>query len=179
MSRSVVARRYATALFDLAQEKGQTAAVQENLLVIKKVYQEHAELEQLLNSPRLSIANKKDVLAKSFKGANTLVLDTLFVLLEKKRLQEVLNLVDEFVLLANDAAGIADAKVFSTRLLTEDESASISSVFAKKVGKNSLRIENVIDPSLIGGIRLQIGNQIYDSSLSGKLDRLKQDLIGS
>ncbi len=179
MSKSVIAKRYATALFTLAQEKGQTGAVQEDLLVLKKTYRDNPELEQLLDSPRLSLANKKDVLANSFAGANTLVLDTLFVLLEKQRLHEVLNVVDEFITLANEAAGVADAKVFSTRPLTADESAAISSVFAQKVGKHSLRIENIIDPSLIGGVRLQIGNQIYDSSLSGKLGRLKQDLIGS
>ena len=51
---------------------------------------------------------------------------------------------------------------------------AISSAFAAKVGKQSLRIENIIDPTLIGGIRLQIGNHIYDSSLSGKLERLKR-----
>lgn len=179
MSKSVVAKRYATALFDLAQEKGQTDAVQEDLLVLKKAYRDNAGLEELLHSPRLSMADKKNVLANSFAGANPIVLNTIFILLEKKRIHEVVDVVDEFVALANDAAGIAEAKVFSTRPLTEQESASISTVFAQKVGKHSLRIENIIDPSLIGGIRLQIGNQIYDSSLSGKLGRLKQDLIGS
>ena len=63
--------------------------------------------------------------------------------------------------------------------LQKRKAQSISTTFAKKVGKQSLRIENIIDPTLIGGIRLQIGNRIYDSSLSGKLERLKKDLIGS
>ena len=94
-------------------------------------------------------------------------------------MNETVQVVDEFNTLANDAAGVAEAKVYSTRPLTEKESDAISSVFAQKVGKQSLRIENIIDPSLIGGIRLQIGNRIYDSSLSTKLERLKLDLIGS
>ena len=68
------------------------------------------------------------------------------------------NLVNEFNAYANDAAGVAEAKVYSTRPLTADESQAISTAFAQKVGKQSLRIENIIDPSLIGGIRLQIGN---------------------
>ena len=96
-------------------------------------------------------------------------------MLEKKRINEIVNIVDEFIDFANDAAGIAEAKVYSTRPLTEDESAAISTAFAKKVGKQSLRIENIIDPTLIGGIRLQIGNRIYDSSLASKLERLKRD----
>ena len=179
MSQSVVAKRYALALFELAQTKGQTGSVHEDLLELKIVYKDNKELEQLLENPKLPIAKKKELLADLFKGANPLILNTLYVLLDQKRMNEIVNLVDEFNALANDAAGIAEAKVYSTRSLTEDESASISTAFAKVVGKQSLRIENIIDPSLIGGIRLQIGNRIYDSSLSGKLERLKKDLIGS
>ncbi len=74
-------------------------------------------------------------------------MNTLFVLLDKKRMNEVVNFVDEFIAFANDAAGIAEAKVYSTRPLTADESQAISTAFAKKIGKQSLRIENIIDPS--------------------------------
>ena len=180
MSKSIVANRYAQALYELATEKGQTSIIQEELLEIKKAFLANQELGVLLENPRLPLAKKKEILATLFEGANLLIQNTLFVLLEKKRLNEIINFVDEFVNFVNDATGIADAKVYSTRPLTESESAAISSAFAKKIGKQSLRINNIIDPTLIGGIRLQIGNRIYDSSLANKLERLKRDmLIGS
>ncbi|MEK5067216.1 F0F1 ATP synthase subunit delta [Sporosarcina sp. FSL K6-1508] len=179
MSQSVAAKRYAQALFELAQKNGQTGPIQEDLIELKKVFQTNKELGQLLDSPRLKTAKKKELLADLFKGANQLILNTLFVMIDKKRIDEVVNLVDEFTAFSNDAAGIAEAKVYSTRLLTADESQAISTAFAQKIGKQALRIENIIDPSLIGGIRLQIGNNIYDSSVSAKLERLKRDLIGS
>lgn len=179
MSQSIAAKRYALALFDLAQEKGLTGQLREELLELKQVFQTNDKLGELLDSPKLSAEEKKKMLAGAFQAANQYILNTLFVLLEKKRMNEVVQVVDEYVDYANEAAGVADAKVYSTRPLTESESQSISAAFAKKVGKLSLRIENIIDPSLIGGIRLQIGNQIYDSSLSAKLNRMKRDLIGS
>lgn len=179
MSQSVAAQRYAQALFELAQKNGQTGQIQADLLELKKVFQTNKELGQLLDSPRLKTAKKKELLADLFKGANQLILNTLFVMLDKKRIDEVVNLVDEFTAYSNDAAGIAETKVYSTRLLTADESQAISTAFAQKIGKQALRIENIIDPSLLGGIRLQIGNIIYDSSVSAKLERLKRDLIGS
>ena len=179
MSQSVVAQRYALALFELAQQNGQTGPIQEDLLELKKVFLANKELGQLLETPRLKAAKKKELMADSFKGANQLILNTLYLMLDKQRINEVVNLVNEFTALTNEAAGIAEAKVYSTRLLTADESLAISTAFAKKIGKQALRIENIIDPSLIGGIRLQIGNNIYDSSVSAKLERLKQDLIGS
>ncbi|WP_339251923.1 F0F1 ATP synthase subunit delta [Sporosarcina sp. FSL W8-0480] len=179
MSNSVVAERYASALFELALQQGLTATIQEELQELKKAFRDNEGLGQLLSSPKLSVAKKKELITDIFKGVNPIVMNTLFVLLDAKRLNEVENVCDEFHQLANDAAGVAEAKVYSTRPLTELETNSISAAFAKKVGKQSLRIENIIDPSLIGGIRLQIGNQIYDSSLSAKLEKLQRELIGS
>ena len=179
MSQSVAAKRYALALFELAQKNGQTGPIQEDLRELKKVFLDNKELGQLLESPKITNGKKERNASRSFKGANPLILNTLFVLLDKKRINEVVHVVDEFNAFANDAAGVAEAKVYSTRPLTEEESEAISNAFARKVGKQSLRIENIIDPSLIGGIRLQIGNRIYDSSVSAKLERLKRDLIGS
>ncbi|WOV88003.1 F0F1 ATP synthase subunit delta [Sporosarcina oncorhynchi] len=179
MSQSVVAERYATAVFELAQQHGQTASIQEELNELKQAFRDNKGLNELLTSPKLSAAKKKDVIKTVFNGVNPIVMNTLFVLVDAKRLDEVQNVFEQFHKLANDAAGIADAKVYSTIPLTEMETNSISSTFAQKIGKQSLRIENIIDPSLIGGIRLQIGNQIYDSSLSAKLSKLKRNLIGS
>lgn len=179
MSQSIAAKRYALALFELAQSKGQASSIQEELHELKKVFLDNKELEQLLDSPKLSSAKKKQLMGDLFEGANPYILNTLFVMLDRKRINEVVGLVDEFNEAANNAAGIAEAKVYSTRSLSAEESQSISNVFAQRVGKQSLRIENIIDPSLLGGIRLQIGNRIYDSSVSSKLERLKRDLIGS
>lgn len=179
MSNSVVAERYASAMFELAQQHGQTASIQEELKELVSAFRDNKGLGQLLSSPKLSVAKKKEMIADIFKGVNPIVMNTLFVLLDAKRMNEVQNVFDEFHTLANSAAGVAEAKVYSTRPLTELETNSISATFANKIGKQSLRIENIIDPSLIGGIRLQIGNQIYDSSLSAKLDKLQRNLIGS
>mgnify|MGYP002511516197 CR=1 FL=1 len=179
MSKSIVANRYALALFKAAEEKGQIDTIQHELVEIKTVFQNNSELEELLHSPKLSNTKKKDLLAQLFNGANPLILNALLVLLDKKRMDEVLNFVDEFTAIANDKAGVADAIVYSTHALTEEQTNSISASFAAKIGKRSLRIENIIDSNLIGGIRVQIGNRIFDSSLSGKLDRLKRDLIKS
>ncbi|MCZ2257539.1 F0F1 ATP synthase subunit delta [Sporosarcina sp. G11-34] len=179
MSQSVVAKRYALALFELAQKNGQTGPVQKDLLEVKKVFQNESELVQLLNTPQLTATKKKELLANLFKGANPLVVNMLSLLLDRKRINEVVNLVDEFVASADEAAGTAAATVYSTRKLSADESQAISTAFAQKVGKNALRIENIIDPTLLGGIRLRIGNRIYDSSVSSKLNRLQRDLIGS
>ena len=178
MSQSTAAKRYALALFQLAQKHNQLTSVEEDLREVKVVFKENRELQALLASPKLSLDRKKELIRELFGQANPLVVNTLQVLIDRKRINETVAVATEFATLSNEAQGIAEAKVFSTRPLTDTERADISSAFAQKVGKQSLRIENVIDPSLIGGIRLQIGNRIFDSSVSAKLDRLKKQLIG-
>lgn len=74
--------------------------------------------------------------------------------------------------------GIADAKVYTVRPLTEAEKEALSVSFAAKVGKKSLRIDNIVDTNLLGGIKLRIGNRIFDGSLRGKLERLERQLLG-
>ncbi|WP_017382141.1 F0F1 ATP synthase subunit delta [Paenisporosarcina sp. TG-14] len=178
MSQSTTAKPYALALFQLAQEHNQLAHVEEDLREVKVVFKENPELSVLLASPKLSLDRKKEIIRELFSNANPFIVNTLQLLIDNKRINETVAVVTEFEELSNAAQGIADAKVFSTRALTDVEREAISTAFASKVGKKSLRIENEIDPSLLGGIRLQIGNRIFDNSVSAKLERLKKELIG-
>ncbi|WP_019414229.1 F0F1 ATP synthase subunit delta [Paenisporosarcina sp. TG20] len=178
MSKSTAAKPYALALFQLAQEHNQLAQVAEDLREVKVVFKENRELLALLDSPKLSLERKKEIIRELFGEANLFIVNTLQVLIDKKRINETVAVATEFEVLSNDALGIANAKVYSTRPLSDEEREAISSAFSLKVGKKSLRIENIIDPTLLGGIRLQIGNRIFDSSVSAKLDRLKKQLIG-
>jgi F-type H+-transporting ATPase subunit delta len=178
LSNPTAAKRYAIALFELAQQKNELRSVEEDLRELKLVWNSNKELKDLFTSPKLSLDKKKELIRQIFANANPIVIHTLLVLIDKKRLGEVALIINEFMTLSNEAQGVAEAKVYSTRELTEVERNNVSTVFAKNVGKQTLRIENIVDPSIIGGLRVQIGNRIYDSSLSTKLDRLKRNLIG-
>lgn len=145
---------------------------------LTKIVKESPDLLTLLNAPKFSIGRKKQMVAEIFAGATPEVLHTVQLLVEKKRVNEVKLIANAYAELAAKAQGTADATVFSTRALSAEESANISTTFAKLVGKQSLNITNEIDPSLLGGIRVQIGNHIYDSSVANKLERLKRELIG-
>ena len=178
MTKSVVAERYANAMFELAQQKNEAELVQQQLKEVKKAFYADKGLRNLLESPALSNDKKKEIVGSILQGANKTVIDSIRVLLDNNRMNEFANVVEAFNALANDAQGVAEATVYSTRELTEEERTSISNAFASKVGKQSLIIENVIEPKLIGGIRLQIGNHIYDSSVQAKLKRLEREMLG-
>jgi F-type H+-transporting ATPase subunit delta len=173
----MVAKRYALALFQIAKETSALGVIEEELRVVKEVVQYNPDLKVVLSSSKLSKEEKKEIIKAAFISVNVNVLNTLLILIDRHREDQIVDVANEFLELANNEMGIAEAKVYSTRELTDAEREGISSVFAKKVGKKSLKIENIVDSNLLGGIRLRIGNRIYDGSLRGKLDRLERKLL--
>ncbi|MEH7299152.1 MULTISPECIES: F0F1 ATP synthase subunit delta [Neobacillus] len=177
MSNSMVAKRYASALFQIAKEQQILSTVEEELRVVKEVLQYNADLKAVLKSSKLTIDKKKEVIKAAFVSINSYVLNTLLILIDRHREDEIVEVVDQFIELSNNEMGIAEAEVFSIRPLTDAERAAISTTFAAKIGKKSLRIENIVDSELLGGVKLRIGNRIYDGSLRGKLNRLERKLL--
>ncbi|MDR7239355.1 F0F1 ATP synthase subunit delta [Neobacillus drentensis] len=177
MSNSMVAKRYALALLNIAKETQSLGVIEEELRVVKEVVQYNPDLKAILNSSKLSLAKKKEIIKTAFASVNVNVLNTLLILIDRHREDQIIDLANEFLELANEEMGVAEAEVYSTRTLTDAEREAISSVFAAKIGKKSLKIENIVDTNLLGGIRLRIGNRIYDGSLRGKLDRLERKLL--
>lgn len=177
MSESVVAKRYALALFEIAKQHQQLQTVEEELLVVKAVFKENKELLPLLKSPKLTIAEKQTLLKNAFSAASVYVINTLTLLVERHREGSVIDVVNAFVSLSHEEQGLAEATVESVRSLTEAETAQVSAQFAKKVDKQALKITNIVNPDLLGGLKVRIGNRIFDGSLRGKLDRLEKQLI--
>ena len=178
MSQSTVAKRYAEALFQYAQQHKAIAEISTDLKELAKAFVEAPELLALLQAPKISSDKKKAMVSEILANAHTAVVNTLYILIDKKRINEVAEVAEEFQTLAAAAQGAAEATVFSTRALTDEERAEISAAFAKLVGMEKLEITNVIEPSLLGGIRVQIGNYIYDSTVAAKLEGLKRTLVG-
>ncbi|RJS55702.1 F0F1 ATP synthase subunit delta [Bacillus subtilis] len=178
MSGSAVSKRYASALFDIANESAQLNQVEEELTVVKQVFQNEKALNDVLNHPKVPAVKKKELIQNAFGSLSQSVLNTIFLLIDRHRAAIVPELADEFIKLANEARQIEDATVYSVKPLTEAEILSLSQVFATKAGVASLRIRNEVQTDLIGGIKVRIGNRIFDGSVSGKLQRIERQLAG-
>lgn len=177
MSQSVVAKRYAVALFEIGKEKSNLDQLEEELLVISDVFKNDETLNQFLDNPRVSREKKKEFVRNVFKDVSQDTLNTLLLLIDKRRVDIIEDLVSEFIKMKNEARGIAEADVYSVRELTEEETKQIQETFAKKMMINNLRINNIVDPSILGGVRIRIGNEIYDGTVKTQLKRLEQKLV--
>lgn len=182
MSRDleVIAKRYAGALFDIARENDNVEQVKNELVIVKDVFHQTPDLMNVFEHPKFTTAQKKEIVQTSFGSSlSPTVMNTLLTLIERKRVAIVFDLVSQFERLTYEQQQTAAAKVYSVKPLTEEEQMRVSTVFAKRVGKTTLRIENVIDPTLIGGIKVRVGNRIFDGSISGKLKRMERELVSA
>jgi F-type H+-transporting ATPase subunit delta len=178
MKDHVVARKYALALFQLAQDKKQVDVVENELLVVKEVFSLEKGLQTFLTSPKIGKDKKREIIKNAFVNFSQMTLNTLYLLIDRHRVKYIIPTIDSFIDISYENKGIAKARVESVRALTEEESKVLASTFAKKLNKKTLQIENVVNDDLLGGIKIQIGNRIFDGSLRGKLDNLKRELIG-
>ncbi|MEB7772022.1 F0F1 ATP synthase subunit delta [Kurthia gibsonii] len=178
MSQSIAANRYAKALYELAKEKNVVAETVADLREVRIVFTESKDLFNLLVAPNLTTEKKFELIGSIFSTVQPIIVDALKVILVNNRIDETVSVIDSFIRIANDESGVEDAIVYSTEALTEDQLERISTTFAKQVGKDSLNITNEIDSSLIGGIKLIIGNRIYDNTIVSKVNGLRRALLG-
>ncbi|KGX93891.1 F0F1 ATP synthase subunit delta [Pontibacillus halophilus JSM 076056 = DSM 19796] len=179
MSNVTAAKRYAGALFQLGQEKSKLEVFEQELREIQQVFNSNIELMNFLEHPRVELEKKKEIVTNAMGTVSVEVKNTINILLDRHREAIIPEMANQFFHLYNEAEGIAEATVYSVRELTEEEKKSISEQFAKRVNKSTLRIHNVVDSSIIGGIKLKIGNRIYDGSVSGKLERMERELVSA
>lgn len=177
MSEAVVAKRYAEALFLIGNEKGTLEQLAEDFRVVKEVFQKNNKMYTFLEHPRVNNAKKKQFLDEVFQSLQADVVNTMKILVERQRVEITLSIIDHFIQLFNDAKGIAEATVYSVRKLSDLEKQELETSFAKRFNKNAMKIENIVEPSLIGGIKIRMGNTIYDGSISTRLRRIERDIV--
>lgn len=178
MSQTVIARRYANALFELARDKGELDRVEQELNRIVETLERVPGLQEWLAAPAVDAEQKKALFAEHFTGLSDWTKNLLFLLLDRGRQGLISRIAEEFKHLADDARGVAEAVVTSALPLTEREKEELANVFQKRLGKK-LRISNVVDSDLLGGLIVRIGDRLYDGSLKTKLIRFRQKLTGS
>lgn len=179
MSKLIAVKRYAEALFHLGREKDLLDQYEAELKIVRDVFIENPSLDKIFRNPNISSTKKKQFVDEIFHAFHIDIVNTLKILIERKRTEIITSLYDRFTELVNEAKGIAQAKVFSVRKLTKTEKESLQKQLAERLNKSSVQVQNMIDPSLIGGLKIQVGHTLYDGSVKNKLKRIEQKIIAA
>lgn len=171
---SNVGGRYAQALFDLAKDQNQVAAVEADLKSLKAALADSRDLQILLSSPSFDAEAKGKGLAAIAERAafNATTKKFLGLLAANGRAAALAAVITAFERLAAEARGAVSAQVVTAVPLTAAQSKGVQQALRQALGKDP-EIETRVDPSILGGIKVRVGSRLFDASLKSKLDSLK------
>lgn len=175
MSEIQVASRYANSLLDLAKERNSLEAIKSDLDSFLAVLKATPELRAVLKNPIIS-PEKKFAIVKSVFGASVqeIVISFFKIVISKGRAEVLYETAKEFVNGYNRINGIIKASVVSAVELTEQNISEVQRVVEQATQKKVV-LETRVDPDLIGGFVLTVGDKQFDASIASSLSKLKKE----
>lgn len=174
MAQSRAAVRYAKAVLDLAKDQKLAAAINADMKSIVDAVADSNDLKEMLVSAAVPFAVKKSALLAIFKNLNPLSVNLIDSLIQNKRIHILSEVAQKYNALFDESQGKQDAKVTTAVALTKELEAQVLAKVKELTGKDA-EITNVIDPSILGGFILRIGDIQYDASIANKLNKLKRE----
>jgi F-type H+-transporting ATPase subunit delta len=177
MQNETLARRYATAIFNLAKDANTIEAVGRDLAKAESAIYGADDVRRFYLSPVFGRKKKEDVLFGVFDGKlSTIALHALLLLVRKRREALLHPIVAEYAKLALANAGKESLEIVSARDLTASELSGIVVRLSRSYG-TTFDVTQRTDPTLLGGVRITMGDRRIDGSLSGRIDDLARELF--
>lgn len=176
MAESKIARVYATALYEAAEEEGRVEQVRRDLDEFAQALETSADLRQLIAAEEISDLRKTQVLMELTEGGDELVRNLLRLLVDKSREGEFLGIYRAYVQLVEEAQGIVHVEVTSAVPLTAPLQEALKAKIESSLHK-TVELTLTVDEEILGGLRLRIGDRVADASVRYRLERLREMLI--
>jgi F-type H+-transporting ATPase subunit delta len=177
MANETLARRYATAVFALATDQNAVARVSEDLDAIVKAIEENALTKGFFVAPIIDRKEKERVLLATFEGkVHDVALHTLLLLVRKRRETLLSALVAEYRKIEMHARGAEPLTIATAKELPQNELHAMVERLERIYGKK-FDVNVRIDPSLIGGVRITMGDRRIDGTVAGRLEELARTLF--
>ena len=170
-----IAQVYARALFEVAREQGKLDVVREQLGQFADALDGNADLRVFFFSPYFSTEEKKDGLHRAVEGADPAIVNFLETLLERHRMPVVFRIRDEFGRLWDAENRLLPVEVTSAVDLDEATVKSIGERIGEQTGQR-VELTSKVDPAILGGIVLRVGNSILDASIRNRLEQLRKQV---
>ena len=173
---TAAAKRYATAVFELAVQEGRVDDWGRQLVSIKELMGDQA-LAQVLRNPTIPASRRMDLIAET--GAlNPEATNLARMLIETGRVDQADDILDEFEEMADAAAGRLRARVTTAVELSSADKELLGQRLSQKLGKD-VRLTADVDSRIVGGLKLQYGDHLIDASVATRLQQLHRRLAGA
>ena len=167
---------YARALFEMAQAEGVVGRVEEELFRLRELLKGNPELLQFLKDTSVKREGRRQALADLLQGrVHPLVLNVLLTLSDQDRGGRVLAVIEEFDVVASTARQKVSGEVITARPLNAEIEGRLAVELNRVTGK-SVQLFQKVDPSILGGVVIKVGEQVIDGSLRRKLYQIRDRL---
>jgi ATP synthase F1 delta subunit len=176
MILSGIAKRYAVALFNAAVKQDIAEQVDDDLSSFVELLRTNRDLVGFLKSPEILIDAKKQLVVDVFGDRSAgLFVKFILLLIDKKRLKHILDIADAYHQLYEQLQGIVEARVITAVPLDADlEQQTIERL--EEATKKTIRISKTVDPDIVGGMIIIVGDNILDGSIRHKLEQMRRSL---
>jgi F-type H+-transporting ATPase subunit delta len=171
-----IAQVYARSLFQVAQEQGKLDVVREELGQVSETLETNHDMRLFFFSPYFSTEEKREGLRTTIQGADPVTMNLLDVLVENHRLPVVPRIRREYERLWRDANDLLPVTVTSAVELDDAVVARISEEIGRQTGR-TVELTRTVDPSIVGGFIVRVGNSIIDSSIKNRLENLRKQIV--
>ncbi|MBL6621283.1 MAG: ATP synthase F1 subunit delta [Rickettsiales bacterium] len=170
LTNNLIAKKYATAIFKLADKEKKHDSILKDFKEIFALLQENEKLNKIIKNPYLNDKTKKQavkIIAKNLNISDE-VNNFLALLISKKRLNHISNIISEYQLIWQKNNNEQSCKIISANKLTTKEITEINEVLTNKFAKKII-CTNIIDQEILGGVKIIIGSKMIDCSLANKI----------
>ena len=173
-----VANRYARALADVLGPQGDYRRILSELEDVAATYRHNGELRNVFESPAIPLADRTKVLAAILErmGTAAVILNFLRVLVANYRMSLIDQVAQAFRKVAYEHLGVTEVRIESATALSDAERQALRGRFADVTGRQ-VELEFHLNPELLGGVLAQIQSTVYDGSVRGNLQRMRQQLV--
>ena len=174
---TAAARRYARAVFDLALEEGKVAEWGNRLEKVRDLLSD-AEVAAVLTNPTVAAERRMQLVSGTPHVLDPQATNLAMLLIESDRVRDVVGIEEEFQRLADEAAGRVRATVTTAIDLSATDRDRVVAGLSKRLGKD-VRLTVLVDPGILGGLKLQYGDRLVDASVATRLQQLRRRLAAS
>ena len=171
---------YAVALYELSKEENQTSDYASSLSSFMRIYNSNQELKNFVKNPTHSVKSQKEIFEKilGIMNFNKVIKNFFSVLIIKKRIFFLDIIIEEFLKLISQKKGEISANLISSKKIDEKTIFDIEKEISENI-KGSIKLKSKVDESLIGGVIIQIGSLMIDTSIKNKLAKYKKAMMES
>ena len=171
-----ITSRYAEALYSLKKDEDSLESSQKEIKELIKVLKENPDFLVVLNSSYKEFEEKEQIIDKVFIGVDEEIKTLIKIVVKNHRGQYLTEIFENYNSLVNEYRGVIEGLVYSTEPLSESQLAKLNSAIGK-IETRPVELKNIIDPSLIGGVKVVINDHIYDGSIKRHINDMKIALL--